>query len=217
MIRPEDTRTRLLRAAAEVFAEVGFEAATTRAICARAGANVALINYHFGDKSGLYTQVLQQCLREAPMDELHGALESHKSPEAIMRDIIRIRLRAALEGDKEGRTVRLLRHELATPSPAMIALINTHTLPFFRRMLELVGSILGLPPDDEETRMCLRSVAGQIIFYVVATPIVTRIWPDEFHWAEEVDRIAEHIANFSMAYMRESARRRAEQKGTPNE
>jgi len=39
---------------------VGYQAATIRAICARADANIALVNYHFRDKLGLYTALLQR-------------------------------------------------------------------------------------------------------------------------------------------------------------
>ncbi len=54
------TREKLVEAAAQVFAEVGFEAATVREICSRAGTNGAAVNYHFGDKLGLYTEVLKR-------------------------------------------------------------------------------------------------------------------------------------------------------------
>src|SRR5688500_1118917 len=59
---PQDndtTRQRLLEAAGEVFAEQGFSKATVRDICTRAGANIAAVNYHFGDKEKLYCAVVR--------------------------------------------------------------------------------------------------------------------------------------------------------------
>ena len=52
------TRQRILDAATETFAEHGFRAATTRMICAKAGVNVALVNYYFNSKAELYKAVI---------------------------------------------------------------------------------------------------------------------------------------------------------------
>ena len=54
-----DTEMRVLEAAGEVFADLGYRAATVRQICEKAGANIAAVNYYFGDKEGLYLAVLR--------------------------------------------------------------------------------------------------------------------------------------------------------------
>jgi AcrR family transcriptional regulator len=60
---PEETRREILRAAGEAFAAAGFVGATTRAVAASAGVNVATLHYHFGSKEGLYRAVLRDASR----------------------------------------------------------------------------------------------------------------------------------------------------------
>jgi TetR/AcrR family transcriptional regulator len=58
-----DSRTRILDAAAQEFAELGFEAAGVDRIAATAGVNKAMIYYHFGSKLDLYLEVTREMLR----------------------------------------------------------------------------------------------------------------------------------------------------------
>ncbi len=60
----ETTRAALLKAAAEVFAQAGYQLARVRDIAARAGVNLAAMNYHFGSKEKLYLAVLQSLAAE---------------------------------------------------------------------------------------------------------------------------------------------------------
>ena len=55
-IARDTTKAKLLEAAGEEFADKGFEKATIRGICELAGANIAAVNYHFGDKEQLYAR-----------------------------------------------------------------------------------------------------------------------------------------------------------------
>src|ERR1700729_2918378 len=51
--RGEESRAALVAAALKLLGDKGFEATSTREIAATAGANVAMIAYHFGGKDGL--------------------------------------------------------------------------------------------------------------------------------------------------------------------
>ena len=84
----ECTRIRLLNSAAEVFADRGFEDATVRQICERAGANVALVNYYFGDKLELYTKVLRFSLQPGCDRARVDLPPATAEPEAALRLII---------------------------------------------------------------------------------------------------------------------------------
>src|SRR5437764_1794594 len=66
------TREAILGAAEAVFAEHGFDGTSVDAIAAEAGYNKSLLFQYFGDKLGLYTQVLKRADRE--MGELLARL-----------------------------------------------------------------------------------------------------------------------------------------------
>jgi len=58
------TRTRILMAAEAEFADHGFDGVSVRQIALRADVPVALINYHYGSKEGLYKAIFEM---RAPM------------------------------------------------------------------------------------------------------------------------------------------------------
>ena len=59
MSSPDDPRRRLLETAGQIFAEKGFDGATVREICRRAGVNIAAVNYYFRDKEQLYIEAVK--------------------------------------------------------------------------------------------------------------------------------------------------------------
>jgi TetR/AcrR family transcriptional regulator len=61
-----DPRARILAAAAEVFASIGFAGARVDEIAARAGVNKAMLYYHVGDKEKLYATVLTDTIDRVP-------------------------------------------------------------------------------------------------------------------------------------------------------
>lgn len=63
---PADTKQRILDAAEQLFVERGFDAASMRSITAKAGVNLAAVNYHFGSKESLVGAVMDR--RIAPLN-----------------------------------------------------------------------------------------------------------------------------------------------------
>src|ERR1044072_27770 len=154
-VASEQTRPRLIDAAGELFAEFGFHHTTVRQICARAGANIAAVNYHFRDKTGLYTEVVRQSMRAAHLDAVRAAFAQHAPAEEIMRAVIKTRLESLRGLDLGDWHFRIFAHELAKPTPAMNVVVNEAIRPLYLRMCKLIAVIVALPPDhrSEERRV----------------------------------------------------------------
>jgi AcrR family transcriptional regulator len=197
----DPTREKLINAAGRIFADRGYRATTIREICDAAGENVAAVSYHFGDKLGLYTEVVHQSVHAAGIEAIKSALNQHSSPEEILRAVIRARLRGICRGDRPDWHFKILTHELAQPTPALEQLVNNVGRPIFNRLLGLIGSMIDLPPTDDKTRLCAISVMGQILAYAFAQPLLAGVWPDLKITPDQVERIADHIGDFSLAYI----------------
>src|ERR1700749_4422144 len=139
---PEGTRNKLLDAAGQVFADFGYHGATVREICARAGVNVALVNYYFGDKLELYTEVLRYSIGSSKNGIIQEAIQSQAPPEEALREQILAMLQRVCRGDRPGWHFRLMIHEHAQPTPALSAVINETMRPLYNRFCELISAVI---------------------------------------------------------------------------
>jgi AcrR family transcriptional regulator len=190
------TRRHLLEAAGEVFAESGFRDATVREICRRAGANVAAINYHFGDKETLYVEVLRYA---------HGkALE--KYPLLLQVKLHAFVLSLLSRIFDKGPTSwhgRLMSREMIEPTHALDSLIEERIRPLSKVLWKIIAEILHCPVTDERVLSCAFSVVSQCVFYNHCRPAVGKLFPaflpDD---PAAVALLADHITRFSLAAMK---------------
>ncbi len=193
----DETRQKLIAAAGEVFAETGFQSATVRDICARAGANIAAVNYHFGDKLGLYTEFLKCSAEENEGPILQSAFNA-PDPEEALRRFLHGMFRLMCQGGAPSIYVRVMTHELAQPSPALPVVFEHVIKPKARVLYGIVGRIIGLPPDHSQTRMCVHSIIGQVVHYVHSRSVIELAWPGFSMTPKMVERIADHVTEFSL-------------------
>ena len=199
--RDPETRSRVLQAAEQLFAEHGFKAVTVRDICRAAGANVAAVNYHFGDKLGLYREVMQSAI-----DSMRGTNDAAReagagqSAEEQLRRYISIFVHRVLTPGND--TVhKLINREMNDPTPALDLVIDQVILPRMAYLSDLVADILHLPADNERVLRCVLSIQSQC--HAVMTSAVSRCFMPDFNGdSTAIDRLAQHIAEFSLGGIR---------------
>jgi AcrR family transcriptional regulator len=198
----------LLDAAGEVFAELGFRAATVREICRRAEANVAAVNYHFGAKETLYGEVLKFAHAQA-MQHVPSAPVPDATPEQRLRGFVHAMIRGFLAEGRPAWHAKLMTREISEPTGMLEVIVETNVRPRFVMVKSIIQDLLGGRGTDDELRRCAWSVVGQCFFYRFGYPVLKRLHPPLKYDDAEIAAIADHIANFSLCAIKELAARKA--------
>lgn len=144
------TRNVILEVAGQVFAQRGFDAATSKEICERAGVNTAAVNYYFGGKESLYEEVLvaahSQLLR---LEDLDTIITSAATPEEKLRVFLERMLKTAF-ASSELWGIKVFLRELFSPSPFISKAMAATVLPKAAKLRVLIQEITGLPQGSAQ-------------------------------------------------------------------
>jgi AcrR family transcriptional regulator len=205
----DETRRHLLEAAGAVFAEFGFRDATVREICRRAGANIAAVNYHFGDKETLYAEVLRYAHGKAlekypPLLDVAADAPPEKKLQAFVHSFL---LRIFDKGPTAWHG-KLMSREMIEPTAALDSLVEERMRPMAAQLWQIVAEILDCPPNDERVRLCSMSVVSQCVFYHHCRPVVSRLFPKHLPQnVANIERLADYITKFSLSAMKHLPKR----------
>ena len=197
--RDAATRQRLLEVALRQFADRGFKGVTVRDLCREADANVASVNYHFGDKLGLYREVVERAL-DGVREDATIVVDEGADPAQRLRHYVRTLLpRLASPSGEAVWVQKLMRQEMNDPTPLAPWIADLVVLPRIRFLAEAVAELIGTDPEDPRVRRCVVSLQAQCLFYMpnnfrkVAVPGWRDLTP------EDIAVAAEHIAEFTLA------------------
>ncbi|MBA3710699.1 MAG: CerR family C-terminal domain-containing protein [Planctomycetes bacterium] len=191
------TRDRLLSAAGQIFADHGFQNATVRDICSRAGANIAAINYHFGDKQGLYSEVFLYACSLAADNDTAKADSGLPAPERLRRHISAF-LAHLLDEGRPAWHSKLMARELVEPTGVLDDLIGHSIRPHFQGLIDIVSAILGPTVPADVVQRCATSIVGQCVFFHNSRPILVRLDPELRFGHDQIEALAAHITTFSL-------------------
>jgi AcrR family transcriptional regulator len=136
----EKSRRRLLRAALDSFAEIGFEGSSIRKIADRAGVGFQLVAYYFGSKEQLWLATVQSAYDEAvqsftkerpkvedPLEQMRETIRYVIGYSRTRPQLRKILVQECLAGSK--RYTNVLR-------PMVLKFYKTVTLPMYQEMVD---------------------------------------------------------------------------------
>jgi AcrR family transcriptional regulator len=198
-----NTRDRLLEAGMDVFGRHGYEAATTRMIAGKAGANIAAIPYYFSGKEGLYHAVVTHIAEKIELhlgtafreiadlvpDENRGRGRSGERLQKPLEhpqaggdvesslDLLETLLGKLIDfmiGSPEARRyVRIFLREQLFPTLAYDILLNRVFIPIIESIARVV-TLTSSDPSMHDAKLRATAILGQVMAFRVARETMVR-------------------------------------------
>ncbi|MDH3717806.1 MAG: CerR family C-terminal domain-containing protein [Planctomycetota bacterium] len=213
----DTVRDELLNAAGEIFAEKGFKPATVREICQRAGANLAAVNYYFGDKERLYIEAVKHARRLRERQQPLPAWSIDTPPAEKLRIFVTTLVRRIVGTDGAPWQLRLLIREIMEPTKACEELVQEAFRPDFQLLLSILNDLTGNTLPPHRLQQLGFSLIGQIVYYRVHDKIVGMLVDqDQLDKHYQPDQLADHISDVILAAVSAGAGLFAEEKAATN-
>ncbi|MBR3220832.1 MAG: helix-turn-helix transcriptional regulator [Kiritimatiellae bacterium] len=198
-----------MAAAMRLFAEKGLKLVTVREICKAAHVNVALVNYHFHNKNGLYQACVERLFHENTGDEL-CTIDATVSDAQSWREAVHgwiFGVSRALRTTKGGAALAagFFRQEMVNPSPICNLVRERYVIPVQDSLLRLIAMAVD---DVHEQCRWVDLIWSQLCAYVLRdsswNPLFRPADVEAEAWA---DSIADFVCRQVMSGMKYCARR----------
>lgn len=204
----KNTHQRLLEVACEIFAERGYRNTTIVDICERADANIALVNYHFGDKKSLYNSVWHSAFHSAnsafPLD---GEVNKDATPEEKLRGCIRAILNRIFAKGNAGWFPQLLIHEMVSPTLELSRIVDEAIRPQTDYVMGVISILLGRKASERDLANCLMSTLSQCFMLSLMAPVGRELFLRKPLTRKDILQMTDHIVSFSLAGISEYRKR----------
>jgi AcrR family transcriptional regulator len=193
-VKRGEARSELLLAARELFAERGYQAATTKDIAERAGVSEVLIYRYFESKAGLLDQSVVQpvvAILDAFIDAWNtNAAQRARSTDALVRDFVEILLDVATTN--RNLLISLIRTLMEAPGESQdLAGIRTSLINLFATLgHDADGFLAGRDLRADDAALTTRLA----VLLVLSASIVLPMTYDDAKDAPDRDQLAEELS-----------------------
>lgn len=202
----KQVKDRLLDTAEGLFAEKGFDGTSIREITSRAKCNLAAVNYHFGGKEKLYSEVFRRRLiamrdvRIASIEEVMSQTDHEPTLEELIRAFAIAFIEPLVDKSQGQRFIRMTIREMLDPRLPKKMFTEEIAIPTLSALGKAMSRVCpGL--GQKETVMSIISVVGQLMHAIHLNEMFVAkedIGLPMLNLTEMVD----HIVEFSTAGIR---------------
>ncbi|WFS63261.1 CerR family C-terminal domain-containing protein [Pseudodesulfovibrio thermohalotolerans] len=193
-----NTKTALLLAAMEVFADKGFDSATVRDICGLAKANVAAVNYHYGSKDGLYAAVLEEIFPKG--EEWISSDERGLPPEERLHKFVK-GLAEEIYTQSTGQIAQkwaIFLREMAKPSHNLDFIARHQVQPRANELRDILTKLLGPDTPEQTLAYCSSNIWALMLDHLLTQPILDRLTPNRPGLELDVEAFVDHVVRFAL-------------------
>lgn len=197
------TRQRILGAAEELFAELGFAGASLRQVTTAANVNLAAVNYHFGSKDNLIEEVFRRRLDHLSEVRLARLAEITAKPDVTLEMLLDAFISPALELslDRKGGAVfmRVLARAFAEHNSNLRAFLSDN---YGHVLKEFATAFARLLPELDKQELYWRlDIAVGALTYAMADFGMIQRRTGESERAHR-EQMAKHLIHFTAAGLR---------------
>lgn len=177
MSSAEETRQALIDAALHLFGHQGYAATTTRAIAARAGANLGSIAYHFGGKADLRlacAKTVADRIDSIIGSRPEGDLSTPEQAEAALAYLLRAMAGFLTSNPVAEDMVTFILRELSERSEVVDVLYDTLIEQKHREFCRLWGLATGQDAESDKVKLAVFAMIGQLVYFRIGRPVVLR-------------------------------------------
>lgn len=201
--RGEETRARIIEAAMRLFAEHGFDGASTRDIAREANVNAPALQYYFDNKEGVYLACIDHFVERAwamvadVVEDAEAVLARADATDADLIDTyLKLQARFAqflYECPETDHWRQFMSRERAGLGPP--AAFERIDVGVNRRLFALtstiIGRLIGQPATDENTRIRTIAIDSQVGAFKVMRRHVLRALGWDHYGEDETARVRE--------------------------
>lgn len=202
-----DTKNKILAIAEGLFADLGFDATSTRLIAKEAGVNIAMLHYYFGGKEGLYVAILEKHFTENRL-----RLQNINNDNISSFEKLEVFIDSYVDNMKRTRSIqRLMYIEM---SLSLRSKLNDHIIELLSKNLQQIKKIIedGVANgtfNKVDSDMLIASMFGTKIYLINASPVASLLFNghannEELLTDELLVRLKAHLKKMFKLYLTKS-------------